>query len=526
VHLTRVDPEAGTRVDGRGPDGSPDPSAQDHRHTPDAGDATAPVRPPAAPERAPRRRGRFTPTVSGVVGASVVLWGLAVGLLRLRDNSFLTHVATGRLILAHGVPASDPYTFTAHGRPWVVESWLASVLYAVVQRADSAHGLQLLHAALAAALAGVTWVLTRPARQLGGRIVAAAAVLAVGSGYWSPRPLLIALLLFGLLMVMVETGAGSPWMVVPVVWVWVDVHASWPFAFLYVVVRLVGRRADGRGPGRLPQLLGAAALGVALAALNPQGLRLLEYPLTVLTHHQAFAHVAEWQSPSFADAVNVVFLAEVLLAVIILVARRGTVEDVLLTTVFSAAALLASRNVPVAALVVAPVLARGLSGLGTLDGMRRGTVPALAMGTLAVLGTVLVARAMQHPEYDLSAYPVQEVSWMQRHGLAPGPVATPDYVGNYLEFRYGTRASAFVDDRVDVFPPAVERGYGVLLDGGQSWQSVLDRYGVRTVLWPRSEPLATLVRRAPDWSVRLIDRNWVVAVHVPTAARRPRGPGG
>ena len=142
-----------------------------------------------------------SPRVSTVAGGAFALWGLGVGLERLHDNSYLTHVATGRFILDHGVPTTDPYTFTAHGRPWVVESWLASVLYAVVQRADSAHGLQLLHAALAAALAGVTWMLTRPARQLGGRILAAAAVLAVGSGYWSPRPLLIALVLFDLAFV-------------------------------------------------------------------------------------------------------------------------------------------------------------------------------------------------------------------------------------------------------------------------------------------------------------------------------------
>ncbi len=462
-----------------------------------------------------------SPRVSTVAGGAFALWGLAVGLERLHDNSYLTHVATGRYILAHGVPTTDPYTFTALGRPWVVESWLASVLYRLVELGAGGHGLQVMHGVLCVVLAALGWVLTRPARQLPGRIIAAAGLLAVGSGYWSPRPLLMALALFAALAVMVETDTGPPWAVVPLLWVWVNVHGSWPFALGYLVLRLVGRRADGRGMGRLPSLLGFAVVGAALGALNPIGLRLLAYPLTVITHHQAFSHIAEWQSPSFSDPVNAAFLAMVVLAVILLVARHGTIEDALVVAVFSAAALLASRNVPVAALVVTPVLARGLAGLGTVDGTRRGVVPAAALAALVALGIAVTVGAVQRPAYNLSIYPVTEVTWMQDHGLVPGRVATPDYVGNYLEWRYGTRAQVFIDDRVDIFPTAVTRDYGVLLNGSAGWQAVLARYHFDAVLWPRSEALASLVAEDPDWSVRILDRHWVVAVparHAPAVA--------
>ncbi|MGD0381425.1 MAG: hypothetical protein ABSC30_15735 [Acidimicrobiales bacterium] len=453
-----------------------------------------------------------TPRVSTVVGGAFAIWATVVGLERLHDNSFLTHVATGRYILAHGVPTRDPYTFTALGRPWVVESWLAEVLYRGLENLAGGHGLQVMHAVLCATLAGLGWVLTRPARQLGGRILAAGALLAVGTGYWSPRPLLIALVLFAVVAVMVETDRGPSWAVVPVMWVWLNVHGSWPLGLAYLVLRMVGRRIDHHPLGRLPRLTGFAVAGAALGAVNPIGLRLVAYPLTVITHHQAFAHIVEWQTPSFSDPVNVAFLVEVLLAVILLVARRGTVEDVLVTTAFSAAALLASRNVPVAALLVIPVLARGLAGLGTIAGAKRGIVPAIGLGVLVALGVGLTAGAVQRPAYDLSLYPVSEVSWLQSRHLVPGRVATTDYVGNYLEFRYGTRAEAFIDDRADVFPAAVEKDYGTLLSGGPGWQAVLDRYRFDVVLWPRAEALASLVSEDPGWTVRIRDRRWVVAV--------------
>jgi hypothetical protein len=95
--------------------------------------------------------------------------------------------------------------------------------------------------------------------------------------------------------------------------------------------------------------------------------------------------------------------------------------------------------------------------------------------------------------------------------MVPGRVATQDFVGNYLEYRYGGRASAFFDDRVDVYPSNFEAAYGVLAGGGASWRRVLARYHVDTVLWSTSQPLASLVEADRGWRVMFRDRRWVVA---------------
>ena len=128
--------------------------------------------------------------------------------------------------------------------------------------------------------------------------------------------------------------------------------------------------------------------------------------------------------------------------------------------------------------------------------------------------------ALRRPAFDLSAYPVAEVTWMQRHSLVPGRVVAPDYVGNYLEYRYGARASVFIDDRVDVFPLSLVRSYATLLGGSAGWSAILDRARAEAVLWPRSEPLAGLLSEDGAWRVVLRDRHWLVAVPVraPTPA--------
>jgi hypothetical protein len=463
------------------------------------------------------------PRVATAVGAGFALWGLAVGLVPLHDNSFLTHLATGRLIVAHGlVPTHDPYSFTAAGNGWVVESWLASLVYGAVERVAGSHGLQLLHAVVAAGLGALVWTLTRPARQLPGRILAATGALVVGTGYWSPRPLLLALVLFGVVILVAESGRPSPWVLVPVLWLWVNVHGSWPIALAYLGVRVIGRRLDGAPPGRLPRSLGAAALGTAAGVFNPLGVRLLQYPLVVVTHHQAFGGIAEWQPPNWSDPVHAVLAAEVVLALVLLVVRRGTMEDALVTVACMAGAAAAARNVPVAALAITPVLARNLAGLGRMEGSQRGRVAALSAVVLVVVAVTAVTGALQRPAYDLSAYPVHEVTWMQRHGLVPGRAATPDYVGNYLEYRYAARAQVFVDDRVDMFPASVDHAYGVLLHGSTGWRHVLEARRVTAVLWPRDTPLAHLVARDRRWRVVVRDSRWIVAVPVGTSVSAPR----
>lgn len=62
-----------------------------------------------------------------MVGGAAALWGLAIGLRPLSDNSALTHLATGRLIIeGWSIPRRDPFSFTASEHPWTVSSWLAS----------------------------------------------------------------------------------------------------------------------------------------------------------------------------------------------------------------------------------------------------------------------------------------------------------------------------------------------------------------------------------------------------------------
>lgn len=451
------------------------------------------------------------PSAAAVVGGAAALWGLAIGLRPLADNSALTHLATGRVILDSGIPRHDPFSFTAAGLPWTVSSWLASVGMALAERVSEDHGLLLARALVTTTLAAVAWRLTRPAGTLAGRILTVGVVLTLGSGGWPERPLLLGLLFLALLALVVERDRGSPWVVAPLLWVWVNVHGSFPLGLVYLGARLVGRRLDRAPMGRLGAVGVAAVVGTLAGGVNPVGPRLLVFPFHLLGRHDVLARVVEWRSPDFSRPANLVFLVALLVA-LVLAGRRRSWEDGLTAVVFGAAACLGQRNITLATVALAPVLARGLAGLGTVDGRERNRGTAVAGAAVVALAGVFVTAALQRGAYDLDRYPVRQLEWMGSQRLFEGRVATQDFVGNLVLLREGPVRRVFFDDRYDLYPRPVIRDVLVLIDGGEGWQQRLDDHRIDTVLWQRSKPLANLLALDPGWRIARQDDRWVVAV--------------
>src|SRR6266567_7135293 len=72
--------------------------------------------------------------LGAVFSAVFGLFGWAVGISSLSDNSFFWHLRTGEYILDHGIPHHDVFSYTAPGTKWVAQSWLAEVTYAALYR--------------------------------------------------------------------------------------------------------------------------------------------------------------------------------------------------------------------------------------------------------------------------------------------------------------------------------------------------------------------------------------------------------
>ncbi|MER3453309.1 MAG: hypothetical protein C4344_06690, partial [Acidimicrobiia bacterium] len=132
----------------------------------------------------------------------------------------------------------------------------------------------------------------------------------------------------------------------------------------------------------------------------------------------------------------------------------------------------------------------------------------------AVAGAAVVIGALVRPAWRLDAYPVAELTWMQRAGLLSKRVATQDFVGNLRTLREGPHGEVFIDDRYDMYPTRVTADYVTLLRGRPAWGRVLQRWHVDAVLWERDTALAALITASRDWQVVHRTKGWVVAVRV------------
>jgi len=471
-----------------------------------AAGTTISERPAAAGRRPPY------PSLSFAVGAVVVLVGAYIGAAPLSDNSFFTHLATGRYILEHGFPSSDVYSFTAPGEHWVVQSWLASIAYATVERAVGLVGVRVLAAFLGGAAAGILWALTRPAKGIVARTAICGVGLVIAATMWSPRPLLFGLVLLGLTLLAAERRLPAP-LLVPVFWVWVNTHGSFPLGLVALGCFALGSRLDGeRRPSELRPLMWAA-IGTVLGAVSPLGPVLLTFPLHLLGRQDSLSSVIEWRSPVFTEVYARAFLVLVVMMIAALV-RRPSWRSAVPFAVFAVLSLTAARNIPVAAFVLVPGMARGAEELGSLTGELRSRVTAVLAVLILLVGALAITNRLAEPDLDLREYPVDAVAWLDQQGLL-GPETrrvAPDVVGNYLELLLGDQALVFSDDRVDMFPQAVVDDELSLVRGGPDWRGVLDRWDGDVVLWQRGAPLDQLLASDGAWRLAYADQSWVVYV--------------
>jgi hypothetical protein len=454
--------------------------------------------------------------LEAVLIATIGVFGFRQGAQQIHDNGTFTHLRTGIDMANTGaIPRHDPYSFTAHGHPWVVQSWLPEWTYGWTYRLGGYKFVIFEQAVLIAVLAVLLAVLSRAGTPLRTLFVAVVVVLA-GAPFWEQRPLIFGLIAMTLLVMIVERRR-SPWLLVPLLWLWVNCHGSFPLALVWLGLRAGGEAFDrGAWPRETLRYAGGVAAGLAVSVVNPLGWRLLAFPLTVERKREAFQTVVEWRSPDFQHYPEILTLAALVIALVVLLRRGSRWMDLLPFVGFVGLGLVAERNLPVTAIVLAPALARAVrphpgEPLRPANATLRRAV-AIGVGvSIGVQSIVLVGGVARRKPLYLAKFPVEAVAFLESSGLrASHRMVHSDRVGNYLEAKYGTRARVFMDDRYDMFPLSVTRDYRALVNGSPRALEVLDKWRIDVVLWDQSLPLVTILDATGRWRTLFHDGKWVV----------------
>jgi hypothetical protein len=256
-------------------------------------------------------------------------------------------------------------------------------------------------------------------------------------------------------------------------------------------------------PSQLRKLAITGLASVGALFVNPFGYRLVFYPFDLAFRQKLnIAHVAEWVSVDFHDLRGKIVL--VLLLVFLLSAllrdRRWKLAELCLVVFALYSGLTYIRFLFLLGIMAAPVLAKILDFVPPYR-------PEIDMHLLNALLMALMVGSMVHyrpalAELELSIekeYPTQALPYLKAHPPA-GPMLNFYLWGGYLGWN-DRNLKVFIDSRVDIFEYAgILKDYLDLLGLTKS-HDILDRYGIRYVLFPLNEPLTYTLRHDPGWKV-------------------------
>ncbi len=462
---------------------------------------------------------------AGLLTGAIYLIFFAFGFMSFTDPDYWWHLRTGQYIVENrALPMHDIYSYTASGKDWLTHEWLSEALiYLSVDSFGYAVTLGLFIALTLVAFG----LIQRAIIQAGTPPMAAILLVLLGlmmsATYWTVRPQVVSWAFVALFASVLLQRRTAPWLLVPAMTLWANMHLGFLFGLaivgLWFVARLWEHRTAAQ-PFNWKQGVAFMAACVLATLLNPSG------PL-VLAHAVPFAPVfgnavdteviTEWASPDFHSPMHAPLLVGILL--LIGLGLGGRVRDtfaVLLAVMFAALALYSSRYQPMFAIAFLPA-----AGLATRDlpiFARRAVAPSRStlnwafVAVTAIIALVAIpmlpqAQTFRDPRTNSSPfYPAQSLAWVQEHRPAANVFASYHW-GGYVANGLYPDGHVFVDGRADMYGTKIVQDYRSANAAKDGWQKTLDQSGTDVVVISPTSPLANELRYTEGWATVLETAN-------------------
>lgn len=498
----------------------------------------------------------------------LLFWSILAGPLSkkpLADADIGWHIRNGEQILAtHSIPHTDDFSSTMRGQAWFAWEWLYDIALGVIHRSMGLNGVVW----FAALIVAVTMTLLLGQLVKTGTGLPLAIVLTLlaemaAAIHLYARPHIVSWLLTLAWVIALERWATAqedltqasrwlPWVFPASMLLWVNLHGGWIFSLAVLAIYALSTAIESLREKDVfvrirswhrARAMGWAFLWSAIATLaNPHGWRLHEHIYRYLSDRYLMNKIDEFRSPNFHGWSERAFAAILVLTMLAFVGRRRSIplRHLLLTLLAAYSGLYASRNLPVASiilvLVAGPVLwevmtverpgaariLRAMSGRLSAFSQRmdeqelrlRGHLwPALvtvAMLSVCLHGGKLGARQVVQARFDPEHLPVDAATFLAQEASTE-PVFSPDNWGGYLIYRLYPNRRVVMDDRHDLYGSDRIRDYLVLVQVESGWKDVFEKWQIHTLVFPRNSTLIGILRELPrEWSVVYEDKLAVI----------------
>lgn len=444
------------------------------------------------------------------------------------DPDLWWHLKAGQqMIDTRSIPHTDDYSFTKQGSEWVAHEWLSEVIIDGIYRLSGLVGLVTIFSLIIVIALWLTY------RRCDGKPYAAGIAILLAAAASSPlfgvRPQMLTLLLASIYIVLLERfdpkeQSRRLWWLVPLMLLWVNLHAGFALGLALIGLYIVRAVLDGEWNQVRPLLI-VLIVCTAVVPLNPNGFRMFSYPYETLTSTSMAAFIQEWASPNFHQ-ITYLPLAILLLstfAAMALSPTRARLGEVFLVLITALGALRSVRHIPIFSLFAAPVLAKHLWAIAKDRGWDKSLTGAetrpnaikllinivLLLAPLA-LGLSRVWHFATHQRsYATLRNPVAAVEFLKSQRL-PGPIYNRYGWGGYLIYQLYPEYRVYIDGRADVYGDQFFTEAMHTYDGLSNWQEPLDKYGIQTIIIDPDVALSSLLRNDNQWSKVYEDNQAVI----------------
>jgi len=492
------------------------------------------------------------PSFGSILWAAVFFGGLALGPRMMNlDGDLGRHLVLGGYILDNGaIPLHDLFSHTMFGKPFTPHEWLAEVIFALSYRLMGLDGVILVSSLLISTTFWFVFIQIRAMNKTLLPVVLVVLLAIVSSSlHWLSRPHLFTFLLLALWMqelAALSSGRRQRWWLLPVfMLIWVNLHGAFIAGFVTWFIYGVGLiwdefKAKFSGEKKpYVHLLRSYLLGGVLAFLvsfiNPSGFGLWKTSLGYLRNQYLVTHTMEYFSPNFHEPGTWPFLIFIGLLLFVFGQINKKMESGLIftTVVWLVMGLYSARNIPLFAIVAAPLLSRGLdelfyntpiqlkllsylreldAHLRNIDFSIKGILWPIVCVFITILGFQLGFRFdinQTGNSFDPRIFPVEAVNWLDDHQQT-GEMFNYFPWGGYLLYRQWPNDRVFIDGQTDFYGEILTREYEQVISQSKNWENVIDKYQVNWAILPLGEPAVIAFKSSLNWEIIYEDETAVI----------------
>jgi hypothetical protein len=452
------------------------------------------------------------------------------------DPDLWWHIKIGQdLLRTHHFPATDPYSWTVPGQPWIAYEWLGDIALALVNRAGGLLALDIFLIVLGSLIMLAIYALASArAENSKAGFVSAVILSTLAFGSFSMRPQMFGYLflaLTALILLQFRKGVSWPVWTLPAIFLlWVNTHGSFIIGIgvigLYLCsglwsFRLGNIEAVAWTRKQRLQLETVFLLCLAVLPITPYGTKLAVYPFDMaFSQPLNVANIMEWKPMPFDIAGGKIFLGLLVIFFLLQMFFQFTwkFEELALALGGAVMACIHVRFVLLFVPFFAPIFA---AAFARWIPPYKKAIDKYALNAL-LMTAILVAMIHYCPTQKKlqdkvgEKYPSGALQYLSEHPVSGKLLNTYGY-GGYMVLA-GT--PTFIDGRGDLF----ERG-GVLADYLHIMNllpgayGVLRNYDISVCLLNSNEALSIVLLESPDWNRVYVDRTSSIFVRREVSGR-------